>query len=181
MKNILWQALCSIQMKFCSIWYSMRFNRIYCKTTYSVCVNFNREFCNRYVYLLCVAKIFCFRICLSLYLLQFFWKIITITRMDYMTFYSSNFTVFIPTSSLLKLSSSISNIDAYRKIYYLLCSIISLFLPIILLCIANTISTCILVEVSFYISTVWLVPLLVDQWVPEGTCSQILRTSSVDS
>ena len=84
-----------------------------------------------------------------------FFKIITITRMDYMTFYSSNFTVFIPTSCLLKLSSSISNIDEYRKIYYLLCSIISPFLPIILLCIANTISTCILVEVSFYISTVW--------------------------
>ena len=39
----------------------------------------------------------------------------------------------------------------------------------------------ILVEVSFNISTTWWVSLLVDQWVPEGTCSQVLRSSSVDS
>ena len=30
-------------------------------------------------------------------------------------------------------------------------------------------------EVSFYISTTWWVSLLMDQWVPEGTCSQDLR------
>ena len=36
-------------------------------------------------------------------------------------------------------------------------------------------------KVSFYISTTWWVSLLVDQWVPEGTCSQILRSTSVDS
>ena len=35
--------------------------------------------------------------------------------------------------------------------------------------------------VSFYISTAWWVSLLVDQWVPEGTCSQVLRLTSVDS
>ena len=33
----------------------------------------------------------------------------------------------------------------------------------------------------FYISTTWWVSLLVDQWVPEGTCSQVLRSTSVDS
>ena len=38
-----------------------------------------------------------------------------------------------------------------------------------------------LVEVSFYISTTWWVSLLVDQRVPEGTCSQVLRSTSVDS
>ena len=38
-----------------------------------------------------------------------------------------------------------------------------------------------MVEVSFYISTTWWVSLLVDQWVPEGTCSQVLRSTSVDS
>ena len=36
-------------------------------------------------------------------------------------------------------------------------------------------------KVSFYISTTWWVSLLVDQWVPEGTCSQVLRSTSVDS
>ena len=35
--------------------------------------------------------------------------------------------------------------------------------------------------VSFYISTTWWVSLLVDQWVPRGTCSQVLRSTSVDS
>ena len=39
----------------------------------------------------------------------------------------------------------------------------------------------IFVEVSFYISTTWWVSLLVDQRVPEGTCSQVLRSTSVDS
>ena len=34
---------------------------------------------------------------------------------------------------------------------------------------------------SFYISTTWWVSLLVDQWVHEGTCSQVLRSTSVDS
>ena len=33
----------------------------------------------------------------------------------------------------------------------------------------------------FYISTTWWVSVLVDQWVPEGTCSQVLRSTSVDS
>ena len=37
------------------------------------------------------------------------------------------------------------------------------------------------VEVSCYISTTWWVSLLVDQWVPEGTRSQVLRSTSVDS
>ena len=37
-----------------------------------------------------------------------------------------------------------------------------------------------LVEVSVYISTTWWVSLLVDQWVPEGTWSQVLRSTSVD-
>ena len=32
-----------------------------------------------------------------------------------------------------------------------------------------------------YISTTWRVSLLVDQGVPEGTCSQVLRSTSVDS
>ena len=31
-----------------------------------------------------------------------------------------------------------------------------------------------------YISTTWLVSLLVDQWVPEGTFSQVVRSTSVD-
>ena len=38
--------------------------------------------------------------------------------------------------------------------------------------------------ISFYISTTsltWWVSLLVDQRVPEGTCSQVLRSTSVDS
>ena len=35
--------------------------------------------------------------------------------------------------------------------------------------------------VSIWISTTWWVSLLVDQWVPEGTCSQVLRSTSVDS
>ena len=39
----------------------------------------------------------------------------------------------------------------------------------------------ILVEVSFYISNTWWVSLLVDQWVHEGICSQVLRSTSVDS
>ena len=39
----------------------------------------------------------------------------------------------------------------------------------------------ILVEVSIWISTTWWVSLLVDQWVTEGTCSQVLRSTSVDS
>ena len=30
-------------------------------------------------------------------------------------------------------------------------------------------------------STTWWVSLLVDQWVPEGTCSQVIRSTSVDS
>ena len=38
-----------------------------------------------------------------------------------------------------------------------------------------------LVEVSFYISTSWWVSLPVDQWVPEGICSQTLRSTSFDS
>ena len=33
----------------------------------------------------------------------------------------------------------------------------------------------------FLISTTWWVSLLVDQWVPEGTWSQVLRSTSVDS
>ena len=35
------------------------------------------------------------------------------------------------------------------------------------------------VDVSFYISTSWWVSLLVDQWVPDGICSQVLRSTSV--
>ena len=38
----------------------------------------------------------------------------------------------------------------------------------------------ILVEVSIHISITWSVSLLVDQGVPEGTCSQVLRSTSVD-
>ena len=38
----------------------------------------------------------------------------------------------------------------------------------------------ILVEVSFYNSTTWYVPLLVDQWVLECTCNQFLWSTSVD-
>ena len=34
---------------------------------------------------------------------------------------------------------------------------------------------------SFYISTTWWLSMLVDQWVPEGTCSQVLWSTSVDS
>ena len=41
--------------------------------------------------------------------------------------------------------------------------------------------TYILVEVSFYISTTWWVSLPVEQLVPDGTCSQVLRSTSVDS
>ena len=37
------------------------------------------------------------------------------------------------------------------------------------------------IEVSFYILTTWWVSELVDQWVPEGTCSQVLRSTSVVS
>ena len=33
----------------------------------------------------------------------------------------------------------------------------------------------ILIEASIWILTTWWVSLLVDQWVPEGTCSQVLR------
>ena len=36
-------------------------------------------------------------------------------------------------------------------------------------------------EVSFHISTTWWVSLLVDQKVPEGTYSQVLRSTSIDS
>ena len=32
----------------------------------------------------------------------------------------------------------------------------------------------------FFSLTIWLVSLLVDQRVPEGTCSQVLRSTSVD-
>ena len=32
-----------------------------------------------------------------------------------------------------------------------------------------------------YFSTTWWVSLLVDQWVPEGTCSQVLWSTSVES
>ena len=39
----------------------------------------------------------------------------------------------------------------------------------------------IIVTVSFYISTTWWMSLLVYQSVPEGTCSQVLRSTSVDS
>ena len=39
----------------------------------------------------------------------------------------------------------------------------------------------ILAEVSFHILTTWWVSLLVDQGVPEGTCSQVLRSTPVDS
>ena len=39
----------------------------------------------------------------------------------------------------------------------------------------------ILVEVSFYIFTTLWMSLLVDQWVPEGTFSQVLRSTSVDT
>ena len=39
----------------------------------------------------------------------------------------------------------------------------------------------ILVDVSFYISITLCVSLLVDQRVPEGTCSQVLRSTSIDS
>ena len=39
----------------------------------------------------------------------------------------------------------------------------------------------ILNEVSFHISTTWWVSLLVDQWVPEGTCSQLQKSTLVDS
>ena len=35
----------------------------------------------------------------------------------------------------------------------------------------------ILVEISFWISTIWWVSLLVDQRVSEGICSQVLRSS----
>ena len=35
-------------------------------------------------------------------------------------------------------------------------------------------------DVSFHISTSWWVSLLVDQGIPEGTCSQVLRSTSVD-
>ena len=38
----------------------------------------------------------------------------------------------------------------------------------------------ILVEVSIHISTTWWVSLLVDKGAPEGTCSQVLRSTSVD-
>ena len=38
----------------------------------------------------------------------------------------------------------------------------------------------ILVEASIHISTTWRVSLLVDQGVPEDTCSQVLRSTSVD-
>ena len=38
----------------------------------------------------------------------------------------------------------------------------------------------ILVEVSIWISTTWWVSLLVGQWFPEGTCSQVPRSTSVD-
>ena len=39
----------------------------------------------------------------------------------------------------------------------------------------------ILVEVSVRIFTTWRVSLLVDQRVPEGTCRQVLRSTSDDS
>ena len=39
----------------------------------------------------------------------------------------------------------------------------------------------VLIEVSIWISTTWWVSLLLGQWVPEGTCSQVLRSTSVDS
>ena len=37
------------------------------------------------------------------------------------------------------------------------------------------------IDNTFYISTTWWVSLLVDQRVPEGTCSQVLRSTSADS
>ena len=50
-----------------------------------------------------------------------------------------------------------------------------------ILLIKSEIKWCIhLSKVSFYISTTWWVSLLVDQWIPEGTCSQVLRSTSVD-
>ena len=39
----------------------------------------------------------------------------------------------------------------------------------------------IFVKIFFYISTTWWVSLLVDQWVPEGTCNQLMRSTSVYS
>ena len=39
----------------------------------------------------------------------------------------------------------------------------------------------ILVDVPFYISTTWWVPLLVGQRIPKGTWSQVLRSTSFDS
>ena len=37
-----------------------------------------------------------------------------------------------------------------------------------------------LVEIFIHISTTWSASLLVDQGVPEGTCSQVLQSTSVD-
>ena len=48
----------------------------------------------------------------------------------------------------------------------------------VVLCIQNGVY--ILVEVSFWISTTWWVSLLVDEGVPESTCSQVVRPTSVD-
>ena len=39
----------------------------------------------------------------------------------------------------------------------------------------------VLVEVSIWISTTWWASMMIDQWVPEGTCSQVLWSTSVDS
>ena len=65
----------------------------------------------------------------------------------------------------------------YKVIYYDI-----YLLECLILLIKSDLKWCIhLGKVSFCISTTWWVSLLVDQWVPEGTCSQVLRSTSVDS
>ena len=65
-------------------------------------------------------------------------EVIAITRMRNSTDYVSNLTAISPLNCLHRLSSIMSNKDESRKMYYMLCSVISRFLSIMVLCVASS-------------------------------------------